>query len=153
MAPSNFFCYFEFFNRLHRVPGVEIRYLACLTLNLKIQKNLIFFWIFGFRLTIFSFLSYRAWRWLKKSFIDHISICNHNLGDFWLHRRGFLGGKLIPPSRMGRFRPPSQIGLRLSWIERMKITNDDQIFSSPRISTKLTLYQSTSCLIYWYMIS
>ena len=55
----------------------------------------------------FHFLSYRARRWLKKSFIDHISICNHNLGDFWPHRRYFRGGvKLTPPSRMGRFRTP-----------------------------------------------
>ena len=41
------------FNRLHRVPGVEIRFLACLTLNFKIQKFSTFF--LDFRISIDEF--------------------------------------------------------------------------------------------------
>ena len=33
----------KIFNRLHRVPGVAIRHLACLTLNSEIQNFLTFF--------------------------------------------------------------------------------------------------------------
>ena len=89
--------------------GGQIDPLGRKILNFWVQKFSTFFsgfWDFDWR--FFHFLSHRARRWLKKSFIDHISICNHNLGDFWPHRRDFRGGQIdpSPPSRMGRFRPP-----------------------------------------------
>ena len=49
----------------------------------------------------------------KKSFIDHISICNHNLGGFDpIAEISGEGVKVTPSRRMGEFRPPSRIGLK-----------------------------------------
>ena len=64
-----------------------------------------------FDLRIFHFLSYRARRWLKKSFIDHTSISNHHLGDVGPHRRDFRGIKLTPHAEWVDLDPPSRIGL------------------------------------------
>ena len=90
------------FDRLHRVTGVEIRYITCLTLNFKIQKFRLFSGFSDFDWWIFHFLSYQARGWLQISFIDHIPIWNHNIGEFWPHRRDSREvGQIDPPKLNG----------------------------------------------------
>ena len=69
------------FKRVHRVPGVEIRYLTCLTRTFKF-KNFRLFLDFWFRLIEISFFCHIGLGDGSKILKNHISICNHILVDF-----------------------------------------------------------------------
>ena len=94
------------FNRLYRVPGVEIRYLACLALIFKIKNFRLFFGFLDFDWRIFHFFYIGVGDGLKipLSVIYQYAIIAWVIFDPIAENLG--GGQMDPPSRMGRFRPP-----------------------------------------------
>merc|ERR1712240_227694 len=101
---------------LHRVPWVEIRFIACLTLNFKIQKNLTFFLDFPISMDEFFIFCHIG---LGDGSKNPLSIMYQYAIIIWvifdpiaeiLRGRG-EEVKLTPQAEWVDFDPPSRIGL------------------------------------------
>ena len=120
MHSAKIFCIYttrfqNFFDRLHRVPGIEIRYLRCLTWNFRFQQFSTFFldfWISTDEFFIFSHIG------LGDCLKNPLSIIYQYAIIIWVIFDSIIEilkrGQIDPPSQMGEFRPPNRTGLTYS---------------------------------------